>query len=199
MHLIIDNYDSFVYNLVSYFHELGQETILYKNDEITIEEINKIKPEGIVISPGPKSPTKSGMSEEIVKEFHGKIPILGVCLGHQVIGHVFGADIVKGERPMHGKVTPINHNNNGLFIDIPSPYFVTRYHSLVVEQRNLSDDIQIDAKDENGTIMALSHKQYPVYGVQFHPEALLSEYGYHILENFNKICETWWTKDEQNH
>lgn len=194
MYLIIDNYDSFVYNLATYFHELGQEIILYKNDKITMDEITKIKPQGIIISPGPKSPTKSGMSEEIVKEFYGKIPILGVCLGHQVIGHVFGSNIVKGVRPMHGKITSITHNGKGLFHNIPSPYFVTRYHSLIVDKETLSKEIQIDAEDDNSTIMAISHRNLPVYGVQFHPEAVLSEYGHEILNNFIKICENWWCK-----
>ncbi|MDF2676881.1 MAG: anthranilate synthase subunit [Bacillota bacterium] len=194
MYLIIDNYDSFVYNLAAYFHELGQEIIIYKNDKITKDEITKIKPQGIIISPGPKSPTKSGMSEEIVKEFYGKIPILGVCLGHQVIGHVFGSNIVKGVRPMHGKITAIKHNGKGLFHNIPSPYFVTRYHSLIVDKETLSKEIQIDAEDDNSTIMAISHRNLPVYGVQFHPEAVLSEYGHEILNNFIKICENWWCK-----
>ncbi|SHJ71486.1 anthranilate synthase component II [Parasporobacterium paucivorans] len=196
MYLIIDNYDSFVYNLAAYFRELGQEVVQYKNDIIRPEDIYKIKPRGIIISPGPKSPTKSGMSEEIVREFSDKIPILGVCLGHQVIGHVFGAEIVKGARPMHGKVTKIYHNGRGLFDGIPSPYLVTRYHSLVIDPETLADELQVDAGDENDTIMAVSHRSLPIFGVQFHPEAVLSEYGHEILENYIRICENWWTENE---
>lgn len=191
MYLIVDNYDSFVYNLAAYFEELGQEVILFKNDEIKIEDIYRIAPCGIIISPGPKSPEKSGMSEEIVREFSGKIPILGVCLGHQVIAHVSGARIIKGDRPMHGKLTSIIHNGQGLFNGIPSPYKVTRYHSLVVEQGTLPGGIQIDAESEDGVIMGISDVTHGLYGVQFHPEAVLTEFGYEILGNFIKICNKW--------
>lgn len=192
MYLIIDNYDSFVYNIVAYVRQLGQETILFKNDEIKIDELKRLELQGIIISPGPKSPTDAGLSEEIVKEFRGKIPILGVCLGHQIIGHVFGADIVKGERPMHGKVTPITHNGEGLFHGIPSPYQVTRYHSLEIDSKTLPKELQIDAVAENGSIMGISNVHLGIYGVQFHPEAVLSQYGHDIFDNFIKICERWY-------
>lgn len=198
MYLIIDNYDSFVYNLASYFRELGQEVVLYKNDEIAIEDIYRIRPRGIIISPGPKSPVRSGMSEDIVREFRGKIPVLGVCLGHQVIAHVSGAEIIKGDRPMHGKVTLMNHNATGLFSGIPTPYAVTRYHSLIVKKDTLPEWIQIDAKSFDGEIMGISSETLGLYGVQFHPEAVLSEHGYAILENYIKICEKWWENDKNN-
>ncbi|MEE0776881.1 MAG: aminodeoxychorismate/anthranilate synthase component II, partial [Bacillota bacterium] len=171
MFLMVDNYDSFVYNLTAYFQELGEEIIVHRNDALTTAEIRAMDPKGIIISPGPKRPDEAGLSEEIVREFHGEIPILGVCLGHQVIGHVFGATVEKGTRPMHGKVTSIHHNGERLFHCVANPFNVTRYHSLVVKGETLPQDMIIDATSEDGAVMAISHTKEPVYGVQFHPEA----------------------------
>lgn len=191
MYLMIDNYDSFVYNLVTYFRELGSEITVKRNDEISLDYVTRLKPQAIIISPGPKRPTEAGISEAIVQTFKDKTPILGVCLGHQVIAHAFGAVTRKGEKPVHGKVTPINHNGTGLFQGLPHRYQVTRYHSLTVEAGTLPAEIGIDAYDDNNTVMAISHKKYPLYGVQFHPEALLTEYGHELLANFRRITEEW--------
>lgn len=192
MYLMIDNYDSFVYNLACYFEELGQEVKLVRNDKITVQQIKATEKsgelEGIIISPGPKSPKDCGVCREIVTEFSRRVPILGVCLGHQIIGHVFGAVVEKGERPMHGKVTKISTNGKGLFQNLPLSYDVTRYHSLVVCRENLPACIEVDAWSEDGVIMGMHHKKLPVYGVQFHPEAVLTQYGHELLNNFIKIC-----------
>ncbi|MEF9918257.1 MAG: aminodeoxychorismate/anthranilate synthase component II [Eubacterium sp.] len=187
MYLMIDNYDSFVYNLSSYFEELGEKILVKRNNEISLKEIEELHPQGIIISPGPKSPLAAGLSIDIVKNFKNKIPILGVCLGHQVIGASFGASIIKGKIPMHGKVTSIVHRGTGLFENLPSRYKVTRYHSLVIDEDSLSQEFEVSARAEEGAIMAISHKRLPVFGVQFHPEAVLTEYGYELLENFIKI------------
>ncbi|MEG0998752.1 MAG: aminodeoxychorismate/anthranilate synthase component II [Clostridiales bacterium] len=203
MYLMIDNYDSFVYNLSTYFTELNQKIILRRNDEITLKEISDMLNSGlitaIIISPGPKRPNEAGICQDIIWQFQGSVPILGVCLGHQVIGSVYGATVQKGIKPSHGKVTEISHNNSGLFRGLPNPYKVTRYHSLVVNPKTLSSDIQIDATCENQTVMALSHKKYPIYGVQFHPEAILTENGYALLENFILLTEEWQKNNGQNH
>lgn len=191
MFLCIDNYDSFVYNLSAYFEELGQEILVVRNDKVNLEELAGMKPEGIVISPGPKNPKSAGLSNEIVQKFINEIPILGVCLGHQVIGYSFGADIVKGKRPMHGKVTKIRHCGKGIFRGLPREYGVTRYHSLVIDKGTLSPDFQVDAWTEDGDIMAISHRKAPVYGVQFHPEAVLTDYGHELLGNFVTISKDW--------
>lgn len=191
MFLCIDNYDSFVYNLSAYFEELGQEILVVRNDKVNLEELAGIKPEGIIISPGPKNPKSAGLSNEIVQKFINEIPILGVCLGHQVIGYSFGADIVKGKRPMHGKVTKIRHSGKGIFRGLPREYGVTRYHSLVIDKGTLSPDFQVDAWTEDGDIMAISHRKAPVYGVQFHPEAVLTDYGHELLGNFVNISKDW--------
>lgn len=189
MLLMIDNYDSFVYNLVLYFEELGEEVIVYKNDEITIEIINEMNCHGIVISPGPKSPKEAGISLDIIDKFKGKIPILGICLGHQCIGEYFGLKVIKGKCPMHGKLSLINHDNSTLFKDIKNPLLVTRYHSLVIDTKEIPEDIKITAKTEEDVIMAIEHKVYPVFGVQFHPEAHLTEEGHGILKNFIIGCK----------
>ena len=194
MLLMIDNYDSFVYNLAAYFEELGQEVLIKRNDEISMKEIEAINPKGIIISPGPKAPESAGESIQIVQTFSKKIPILGVCLGHQVIGYACGGRVVKGKRPMHGKVTAIRHNKNGIFQNLPESFQVTRYHSLVVQECDLPEQLQIDAIAEDGAIMAISRKDAPVYGIQFHPEAVLTQYGHEILDNFNTICEKWQQK-----
>lgn len=189
MLIMIDNYDSFVYNLVRYFNELKEEVIVYRNDEITEDIINKIKPDGIVISPGPKSPNEAGEVLNIIDKFKNSIPILGICLGHQSIGYYFGGEIVKGERPMHGKISSISNNGQGIFKGIPENIKVTRYHSLIIKKENLPCELEITATTEDGVIMGIRHKEFPIYGVQYHPEAVLTEEGYSILKNFINICE----------
>jgi para-aminobenzoate synthetase component 2 len=195
MYLMVDNYDSFVYNLACYFEELGEKVELVRNDKISIAEVEAMRLsgtlEGIVISPGPKNPEDCGNCCEIVEQMAGKVPILGVCLGHQIIGHVFGADIVKGKFPMHGKVTEIYTNQTGLFRGLPKQYQVTRYHSLVVSKTDFPSVLQIDAETKDGVVMALSHRELPIYGVQFHPEAVLTEYGHELLKNFIGLCEQY--------
>ena len=189
MYLMIDNYDSFVYNLKAYFEELGREIIVKRSDRITVEEIEKMQPEGIILSPGPKRPWDAKVCVDTVRHFKGKIPILGVCLGHQVLGHCCGATVEKGDRPMHGKVTEIFNKGTGVFQGLPEKFKVTRYHSLVVKEESIPADYQIDAVAEDGAVMGLSHKELPLYGVQFHPEAVLTECGHELLENFCHIAE----------
>lgn len=188
MLLMIDNYDSFVYNLVRYFRELGEEIVVYRNDEIKLEQIKSIKYDGIIISPGPKSPKEAGVSLEIINAFKGEIPILGICLGHQCIGEYFGAKIKKGSYPVHGKLSYIKHQNCSIFTGIKNPLRVTRYHSLVIDEKDLPKDIKVTAKSEDDVIMAIEHKKYKIFGVQFHPEAELTEEGHKILANFIKEC-----------
>lgn len=192
MFVMIDNYDSFVYNLAAYFQELGQEIRVVRNDRVSVEDLAEMKKlEGLVISPGPGRPEDGGVSQEAVRHFTGRIPILGVCLGHQIIGHAFGAGVVRGSRPMHGKVTRICHRGEGLFKGLPESYPVTRYHSLIVERSTVPGQLRVDALSEDGAVMALSHREYPLYGIQFHPEAVLTEYGHELLENFIRICREW--------
>lgn len=191
MYLMIDNYDSFVYNLKAYFQELGREILVKRCDEITLEEIRQMQPDGIVLSPGPKRPWDAQLCMEIVERFQGKIPILGVCLGHQVLGHSCGATVQKGVRPMHGKVTEIYHKGTGLFAGLPERFQVTRYHSLIVKKDSIPQEYQVDALAEDGAVMGISHKTLPLYGVQFHPEAVLTEYGHELLENFCRLTEAW--------
>lgn len=199
MFLMIDNYDSFVFNLASYFEELGQQIIVKRNDKISVDEIADMDIKGIIISPGPKDPRFTGASEEIIRRYCGKIPILGVCLGHQTIGHCFGGSIVKGDRPMHGKVSLLHNTGTNLFKDIPSTIKVTRYHSLVIANNTLPKYFTIDATcDDNKTIMAISHKNKPIFGVQFHPEAILTEYGHKLLANYVDICDKWWRNNNDN-
>lgn len=187
MILMIDNYDSFTYNLVHYLGELGEDVNTIRNDEITIEGINEMDPEIIVISPGPCTPKEAGMSVDIIKEFAGKKPILGVCLGHQSIGDAFGADIVRAERLLHGKTSEIYHNNEGIFRGIPNPFEATRYHSLIIDRDTLPDDFEVTAWTKEGEIMAIRHKKLLIEGVQFHPESVLTTYGKDILNNFLKL------------
>ena len=195
MFLMIDNYDSFVHNLVCYFQSHGETMELVRNDKITPERVNKLLEqgvlEGLILSPGPKSPQDCGSCKEILMQVSGKIPVLGVCLGHQIIGHVFGAEVKKGIRPMHGKISKIFHNGKYLFHNLPQSYFVTRYHSLILSSENFPDNLEIDALSEDGVIMGIHHKVYPIYGVQFHPEAVLTEYGYELLGNFIQLCKGW--------
>lgn len=198
MYLMVDNYDSFVYNLARYMEELGKEVTLVRNDKITVEKLKEMEAcgglDGIVLSPGPKSPKDCGICRDIVKEMGTRVPILGVCLGHQIIGHVFGAVVEKGVRPMHGKVTKIQTTGEGVFRNLPKSYEVTRYHSLIVSRERLPEELQVDAWAEDGVIMGMHHRELPIYGVQFHPEAVLTEYGHELLDNFTKICEEWWKK-----
>ena len=181
---MIDNYDSFTYNLVQFLGELGEEIVIKRNNEISISEIETLDPEIIVLSPGPSSPTEAGICIEVVDYFKGKKPILGICLGHQTIGHVFGADVVKGLRPVHGKVFAIKHNNKGVFKNLNNPLNVTRYHSLVV--KNVPEEIEVTAITDQDEIMGIRHKKYLIEGVQFHPEAILTEQGHELLKNFIK-------------
>lgn len=186
MILMIDNYDSFCYNLYQYLEELGEEVVVKRNDQVTLEEIEKLNPEILLISPGPASPKEAGISLDAIQQFKGKIPILGICLGHQAIGEAFGGEVVKGIRPVHGKVHPIKHTNVGVFEDLPNPLNVTRYHSLVVKRENLPEELEITALTSEGEIMGLRHKTMKIEGVQFHPEAILTEKGHEILANFIK-------------
>lgn len=184
MILMIDNYDSFTYNLVQYLGALGQNIKVFRNDKITIEKIKKLKPERIVISPGPGRPQDAGISCELIKEFAAKIPILGVCLGHQAIGYVYGGRIIRAKRLMHGKTSWIYHNQKTIFQAIPSPFEATRYHSLIVEKKTLPRCLEIIAWTKEKEIMGLKHKEYPLWGVQFHPESILTKAGKDILRNF---------------
>ena len=186
---MLDNYDSFTYNIVQYFGELGAEVIVARNDEITIEEIEAMEPDLICVSPGPCSPTEAGISIELIKHFAGQIPILGVCLGHQSIGAAFGANIIGAKKLMHGKTSSITHSGTDLFTDLPSPFTVTRYHSLAIERETLPECLEITAETDDGEIMAVAHKELPVFGVQFHPESVLSEYGHELLNNFLKYAK----------
>lgn len=188
MFLMIDNYDSFVYNLVRYVKELSEDIIVRRNDGITIDEITKMNPEGIIISPGPKRPEDAGMSEAIVKHFAGLIPILGICLGHQVIGHAYGASIIEGKAPVHGKVHAIYHNEKGLYQNIQMPFNATRYHSLIIDPASVPACLTITSKTADGVIMGIKHNDLDVEGVQFHPEAELTEYGHELLKNFIRRC-----------
>ena len=189
MYLMIDNYDSFVYNLKAYFQELGRDILVRRSDEITLADIQAMQPQGIILSPGPKRPWDAQLCVDTVKHFGGKIPLLGVCLGHQVLGHCAGATVEKGVRPMHGKVTRVHHNGTGLFAGLPREFDVTRYHSLVVRQETLPEDYQVDCVAEDGVVMGLSHRTLPLFGVQFHPEAVLTQYGHELLENFCRLAE----------
>lgn len=186
MLLMIDNYDSFTYNLVQYFAELGEEVVVYRNDEITLDKITELKPQRIVISPGPCTPNEAGVSLSVIDQFSGDIPVLGVCLGHQSIGQAFGGKVVHAKQLMHGKTSLIYHSNQGVFRNLPNPFVATRYHSLVVERATLPDCLEITAWTEDGEIMGLRHKTRAIEGVQFHPESILSEHGHDMLENFLK-------------
>lgn len=189
MLLMIDNYDSFTYNLVQYFGELGQEVVVHRNDQITLEEIEQLKPDYLVISPGPCTPNEAGISVEAIRHFAGKVPILGVCLGHQSIGQAFGGKIVRAKEVMHGKTSPVYHKDVGVFKDVANPVTVTRYHSLVIDQATLPDVLEVTAWTQNAQgefdeIMGVRHKTLPVEGVQFHPESILTEAGHKMLSNF---------------
>ncbi|GIN37343.1 anthranilate synthase component II [Heyndrickxia oleronia] len=184
MILVIDNYDSFTYNLVQYIKQIGIEVKVVRNDQIAIGEIEQLNPEFILLSPGPGNPDHAGICIEVVKHFFHKIPILGVCLGHQVIAQAFGGKIIKAKRPMHGKTSFITHDGKSIFAGLENSFKVTRYHSLIVEEKSLSQDLDITAKSEDGEIMGIRHRQYKVEGIQFHPEAILTENGLKMLQNF---------------
>jgi anthranilate synthase/aminodeoxychorismate synthase-like glutamine amidotransferase len=182
--LLIDNYDSFVYNLARYVRELGEQALVRRHDAIALDEIARIAPSHIVLSPGPCTPTEAGVSTDVVREFGATIPILGVCLGHQCIGAAYGGRIVRAGRPMHGKVSRVEHDGAGIFAGLPSPLHVTRYHSLVIERASLPDELRVTATSDDGEIMAVRHVSHPVVGVQFHPESALTEHGYTLLDAF---------------
>jgi len=191
MILMIDNYDSFTYNLVEYLKMLKREVKVVRNDKIDIEGIRRLGPSIIVISPGPCTPNEAGISKKIINELKGEIPILGICLGHQAIGEVFGAKVVKAIEPVHGKVSTIRHNNLGIFKGLSNPLKVTRYHSLVIKRDTLPETLEITAETKFGEIMGIQHKEYPIIGVQFHPEAILTEQGLDLLKNFLEIGENY--------
>ena len=185
--LVIDNYDSFTYNLVQYLGEMQVKMEIHRNDQISIDQVRALSPDRILISPGPCSPRESGLSNEIIRNFSSRIPTLGVCLGHQCIGHVFGGNVVVNYRMMHGKTSMIKHNGKDLFEGMPNPFAATRYHSLVIQRETLPDCLEITAETEEGEIMGIKHKQLPIWGVQFHPESILTESGRQILSNFLKL------------
>jgi anthranilate synthase component 2 len=184
MILLIDNYDSFTYNLVHYLGELGAEVVVHRNDAISVEQALSARPEGIVLSPGPCTPNEAGICLDLIAAAKDRVPILGVCLGHQAIGQVFGGKVIRAPLPMHGKTSKISHHGSDVFAGIPDRFTATRYHSLIVDRASLPDELQITAESDDGLIMGLAHKTYPVYGVQFHPESIVSEYGHELLGNF---------------
>ena len=186
MLLMIDNYDSFTYNLVQYFGELGEDVKVVRNDEMTVDEIEKLHPDRIVISPGPCTPKEAGVSLEVIRRFAGRVPILGVCLGHQAIGQAFGGKVVHARTLMHGKVSPVHHAGEGVFAGLPTPYNATRYHSLAIEPQSCPESLEVTAWTEDGEIMGVRHRTLPVEGVQFHPESILTEHGHDLLRNFLK-------------
>lgn len=190
MLLVIDNYDSFTYNLVQYFGELGEQLEVHRNDALTVEQVGDMAPNAIVVSPGPCSPREAGISVDVIRRYGAHIPLLGVCLGHQAIGEAYGGNVVRAERVMHGKMSQLVHDGTGLFTDIPSPFGVMRYHSLVVERASLPAALQVTAvaTDDANEIHALQHRVYPVWGVQFHPESILTEHGRTILVNFLRMA-----------
>ncbi len=187
MLLVIDNYDSFTFNLVQYLGEMDVAMEVHRNDEITLERVGELNPERILISPGPCTPREAGLSNDIIREFGPRTPLLGVCLGHQCIGHTFGAEVGVNDRMMHGKTSPIKHDGKFLFEGMPSPFTATRYHSLGVRRDTLPECLQVTAETEEGEIMGLRHKEHPIWGVQFHPESILTENGRQILRNFLKL------------
>jgi anthranilate synthase/aminodeoxychorismate synthase-like glutamine amidotransferase len=187
MILVIDNYDSFTYNLVQYFGELGADPLVRRNDKITIAEIEALNPERICISPGPCTPKEAGISNEVIRQLAGRFPILGVCLGHQCMGDVYGGEVVRAERLMHGKTSPILHNGKDLFRGIPSPFEATRYHSLIVRRETLPECLEITAETAEGEIMGLRHRALPLWGVQFHPESILTTHGKELVKNFLEL------------
>ncbi|MEY3480912.1 MAG: hypothetical protein RIQ71_1687 [Verrucomicrobiota bacterium] len=187
MILVLDNYDSFTYNLVQYFGELGADLCVVRNDQITVAEIENLAPERIIVSPGPCTPSEAGVSSEVIRTFGERLPVLGVCLGHQCIGEVYGGQVVRADRLMHGKTSPIIHTGKGIFQNLPSPFEATRYHSLIVKRDTLPGVLEITAETAEGEIMGLQHKTLPVHGVQFHPESILTTEGKRLLKNFLEL------------
>ncbi|MGO2957541.1 MAG: anthranilate synthase component II [Acetobacter sp.] len=197
MILLIDNYDSFTFNLVHYLGELGESCQVHRNDSMTVEEALALAPDAIVLSPGPCSPNEAGICCDLIKQAAGLIPIFGVCLGHQAIGQVFGANVVRAPTPMHGKISPVFHNGADVFKGLPNPFKATRYHSLTLAPDSIPDTLEVTAWTEDGVIMGVRHKEYPISGVQFHPESIASEYGHDILRNFLTHAQEWVTKKPQ--
>ncbi len=189
MLLMIDNYDSFTYNLVQYLRELGEEVEVYRNDKISLAEIETLNPTRLVVSPGPRTPSDAGISVEAIKHFAGKLPILGVCLGHQSIGQAYGGKVVRADRLMHGKTSPVFHDNRELFVGLPDPFDATRYHSLLVERSSLPECLEITAWTAEGEIMGVRHRDLPVWGIQFHPESILTVVGMDMLNNFLQMTK----------
>ena len=187
MILVLDNYDSFTYNLVQYFGELGEEVIVRRNDQITIEEVKAMKPDRICVSPGPGTPDDAGISNDLIRHFGPHLPLLGICLGHQCIGQVFGGEVVQADRLMHGKTSPVLHEGDGIFAGLPNPFEATRYHSLIVRRESLPEELEIIAETSEHEIMGLRHKQYPIHGVQFHPESIMTAEGKQLLSNFLEV------------
>jgi len=194
MLLIIDNYDSFTYNLVQYLGELGAELVVKRNDEISVAEIEALQPEAVVISPGPCTPKEAGISNDVIAKIGPRLPILGVCLGHQCIGHVYGGAVVRAGRLMHGKTSPILHDGSGVFANLPSPFEATRYHSLIIDPPTVPDVLIVNAHTAEGEIMGVRHREYPIHGVQFHPESILTRHGKDLLKNFLRITNDYHTK-----
>jgi len=190
MFLLIDNYDSFTYNLWHYLGELGAEVVVKRNDAVTVDQVLAMRPQGIVISPGPCDPDKAGICLELIKRAAGTIPLFGVCLGHQAIGQAFGGKVVRAPKPMHGKVDTITHDNTGVFKGLPSPFRATRYHSLVVEKESFPESLHVSAWSGDGLVMGLAHKELPIWGVQFHPESIETEHGHAMLRNFIDFTKT---------
>jgi anthranilate synthase/aminodeoxychorismate synthase-like glutamine amidotransferase len=186
MILMIDNYDSFTFNLVQYLRQLGEDVRVYRNDEISLEEIEKMKPAAIFLSPGPCTPKEAGITVDVIRTFYRKIPLMGVCLGHQSIGYAFGAEVVRAEKLMHGKTSPIHHDGQTLFKGVPNPFQAGRYHSLIIKRESLPDCLEVTAETEDGEIMGIRHREFPVEGIQFHPESILTPNGKRILRNFLK-------------
>ena len=184
MVLLIDNYDSFVHNLARYVRELGETTAVYRNDAITLAEIDALAPSHILVSPGPCTPREAGISNDVIASFGPRVPILGVCLGHQCVAAALGGQVVRASRPRHGKTSPIHHSGLGIFAGLPSPFLATRYHSLLVTREGLPDSLEVVATTPEGEVMALRHRSFPLWGVQFHPESVLTEHGYALLRNF---------------
>lgn len=188
MLILLDNYDSFTYNLLHYIEQEGENVKVFRNDEKSADEVLSLKPDGIVISPGPCDPEKAGISKELIRKSAGRVPVLGVCLGHQAIGEVFGGKVIRADLPMHGKISEVTHNGEGIFRNIPSPFKATRYHSLIVEKKSLPDTLKITAWTDD-IIMGLQHKQFPIFGTQFHPESIASEFGHELIRNFLDACK----------
>jgi anthranilate synthase/aminodeoxychorismate synthase-like glutamine amidotransferase len=187
MIFVLDNYDSFTYNLVQYMGELGAEMTIRRNDELTVDEVEALAPERILLSPGPCTPQEAGISIDLIRSFAGKVPILGVCLGHQAIGAAFGGDVIRAPKLMHGKTSEVEHDGKTVFTGIASPMTCTRYHSLIVSEKNFPGDLEVSARTADGTLMGLRHRKYPVEGVQFHPESVLTSDGKHLIKNFLEL------------